>query len=306
LFCSCDLVMVFAWQNYWATLTDAALIAAGTGTLLWALLAEDRPARYRRWVGLLGFLAIEAAVFARYTNIVVLGLAVAAMLAVSRLRPGTLPLRALGYWLTSAAISVVGLVAFDELVYGGPFKTGYRRGEITFGPGAFIRNEGYMPARLVEALPVLLLALAALVLIIARRVRSRTYDVALASQARRDLAIGVALAAAWLAIWALYAAYSWTAQPGIGAWQSARFYLPALGPITLLGTWLLCRLPDLVHLSRRTLLAAVPAAAAIVAHFAIGSWTFHYQVDQASPSASPPHCNIGQAHCPAKPPPAQH
>jgi len=104
LFCSCDLVMVFAWQSYWSTLTDAALIAAGSGTLLWAVLADDAPARYRTWLGLLGFLAIEAAVFARYTNIVVLGCAAAAVLAASRLRPGSLPSKALAYWLTSAAL----------------------------------------------------------------------------------------------------------------------------------------------------------------------------------------------------------
>src|SRR5262249_28773871 len=102
LFCSCDLVMVFALPNYWSTLTDAALIAAGTGTLLWAVLAQDVPARYRTWLGLLGFLAIEAAVYARYTNIVVLGCAVTVVLVVSRLRPGSLPPRTLGYWLTSA------------------------------------------------------------------------------------------------------------------------------------------------------------------------------------------------------------
>jgi hypothetical protein len=303
LFCSCDLVMVFAWQNYWSTLTDAALVASGTGTLLYAVLAQERSARHRTWLGFIGFMAIEAAVFARYTNIVVLGCAVAAVIAVSRLRPGILPPKALAYWLTSAAISVAGLAAFDDLVYGGPLKTGYRPDEITFSAGAVIRNVRYMPARLVEAMPVLLLAVAGLVLIIARRVRSSTYDIAKASQARRDFAIALAVAAPWLAIWALYAAYNWTAQPGIGAWQSARFYLPALGPVTLLGTWLVARLPDLAHLPRRALLAVVPAAAAIIALFAIGSWTFHYQVHQAAPSAGPPHCNIGQAHCPAKPPP---
>jgi hypothetical protein len=303
LFCSCDLVMVFAWQSYWSTLTDAALIAAGAGTLLWVVLAQEAPARHRTWLGLLSFLAIEAAVFARYTNLVVLGCAVAAVLAVARLRPRSFPPKALAYWLISAAISVLGLAAFDDLVYGGPFKTGYRPGEITFSAGAIIGNERYMPARLVEAMPVLLLALAGLVLITARRIRSRTYSVAKAAQARRDFAIGLAVAAPWLAIWALYAAYNWTAQPGIGAWQSARFYLPALGPVTLLGTWLLSRLPDLAHLPRRALVAAAPAVAAIVALFAIGSWTFRYQVNQATPSAGPPHCNIGQAHCPAKPPP---
>jgi hypothetical protein len=37
----------------------------GTGALLWALLADEAAARRRTWTGLLGFLAIEAAVFVR-------------------------------------------------------------------------------------------------------------------------------------------------------------------------------------------------------------------------------------------------
>src|SRR5262249_17757590 len=153
LFCSCDLVMVFAWQSYWSTLTDAALIAAGTGVLLCAVLAEEAPACYRKWLRLLGFLALQAPAFARYTNIVVPGCAVAAVLVVSRLWPGSLPLKALAYWLSSAALCVASVGAFDDLVYGGPFDTGYRPGEITFSAGAIIANQRYMPARLVEAMP---------------------------------------------------------------------------------------------------------------------------------------------------------
>src|SRR5215469_6758374 len=79
LFCSSGAALLFAWRDYMPTFTDASLIAAGTGALLWALAGEAAPKR-RTWTGLLGFLAIEAAVFARYTNIVVLGCAVLAVL----------------------------------------------------------------------------------------------------------------------------------------------------------------------------------------------------------------------------------
>jgi hypothetical protein len=82
LYCSSGAALLFAWRDYMPTFTDASLIAAGTGALLWALLADEAAARRRTWAGLLGFLAIEAAVFARYTNIVVLGCAVLAVLAV--------------------------------------------------------------------------------------------------------------------------------------------------------------------------------------------------------------------------------
>jgi len=82
LFCSSGAALLFAWRDYMPTFTDAALIAAGTGSLLWAALAGESTARRRTVAGLLGFLAIEAAVFARYTNIVVLGCAVLAVLVV--------------------------------------------------------------------------------------------------------------------------------------------------------------------------------------------------------------------------------
>jgi hypothetical protein len=304
LFCSCDLVMVFAWQDYWSSLTDASLIAAGTGALVWAALADDVAPGRRTAVGLLGFLAIEAAVFARYTNIVVLGCAVLAVIVLRRLKPGSLPPTAARYWLGSVALLIAGLGAFDDLVYGAPFDTGYRPGEITFSLGAVGPNVRHMPAHLIVAMPVFLLGLAGLILIIVRRVRLRRDHAGEGGDARRDFAIGLAVAAPWLALWALYATYTWTAQPGIGAWQSARFYLPAIGPITLLASWLLVRVPHLTRWPGRTWRAAVPAAVVLVAFFALATWTFRGQASPASPSSPPGRCNIGEPHCPARPPAA--
>jgi len=304
LFCSCDLVMVFAWQDYWSSLTDASLIAAGTGTLVWAALADDVAPRRRTVLGLLGFLAIEAAVFARYTNIIVLGCAVVAVIALLRRRPGSLPPAAPRYWLGSAAVLVAGLAVFDGLAYGAPLDTGYRPGEITFSLGAVGSNLRLMPAHLIVAMPVCLLGLAGLILIIVRRVRLRRDDSGQGGDARRDFAIGLTVAAPWLTLWALYAAYTWTAQPGIGAWQSARFYLPAIGPITLLASWLLVRVPQLTRWPGRTWAAALPAAVVLVTFFALATLTFRGQANPASPSAPPGRCNIGEPHCPAKPPAA--
>ena len=41
LFCSSGAAMLFAWRDYMPTFTDASLIAAGTGALLWAVLAVE-------------------------------------------------------------------------------------------------------------------------------------------------------------------------------------------------------------------------------------------------------------------------
>jgi hypothetical protein len=85
----------------------------------------------------------------------------------------------------------------------------------------------------------------------------------------------------------------------MGTWQSARFYLPAIGPITLLATWPLTRVIHLDRLARRTWLAATPVIAIILTLFALASWSFRHQVSQATPS-TPPHCNIGLPHCPKR------
>jgi hypothetical protein len=59
--------------------------------------------------------------------------------------------------------------------------------------------------------------------------------------ARRDLAVALALAACRAAVWVLSAACTRTAAPGPSTLQAARFYVPALGAISLLAAWLLVR-----------------------------------------------------------------
>ena len=127
--------------------------------------------RRRIWAGLAGFAALEAAVFARYTDIVVLGCAVAAVTAAWRLR--MLPRTALGWWPGSAAVFAAGLATFDGLVYGGPLKSGYRPGEITFSLAAIPRNLRFMPDPPLGAIPMLVPGIAALAWIAGRQVRLR-------------------------------------------------------------------------------------------------------------------------------------
>jgi hypothetical protein len=92
-------------------------------------------------------------------------------------------------------------------------------------------------------MPMLVLGLGALVWIVVRRVTLRRATGQRIAIARRDLSVGAALAGSWLAIWAFYSAYTWTTDPTNVAIQDVRFYLPAIGAISLLGAWLVTRLP---------------------------------------------------------------
>ena len=278
LFCSSGAALLFAWRDYMPTFTEASLIAAGTGALLWAVLAAEATARRRTWAGLGGFVALEAAVFVRYTDIVVLGCAVVAAAVAWRLRSARLPSAALAWWLGSVALFGAGVAVFDDLVYGGPLTSGYAPGEIRFSLGAIVPNFRYMPGHLVEAMPVLVLGLAALAWITGRRVSLRLVGGEPAALARRDFAVSFALAASWLSVWGLYSAYTWTAQPFGGTLQVVRFYVPAIGAIALLGAWLVVRVP------RRAALAAVTSAAVVVAMFGLGIWSFDSMRQSPSPN----------------------
>ena len=302
LFCSSGSALLFAWRDYLPTFTEAALIAAGSGALLWAMLAEDASARRRTATGLLGFLAAEAAVFVRYTNIIVLGCALAAVLLARWLRPASIPRGALRWWLGSAALLGAGVAAFDEAAYGGALKTGYRPGEITFSLGAITANLRLMPPHLIQAMPMLVLGLAGIAAIARRRVLVKPADVDQGRADRRDCAVGAGLAASWFGIWALYAAYTWTTQPGLSTLQVARFYVPAVGAIALLGAWSLVRLPRVLRAPDRAHLTVAASFAAVVVMAGLGLWSFR---DMRAPQISgsqPPHCNIGEPQCPVKPP----
>jgi hypothetical protein len=269
LYCSSGAALAFAWRDYMPTFTDASLIAAGSGLLLWAVLATEASARRRTWVGLAGFAALELATFVRYTNIVILGCAVVAVVVAWRLRAARLPLHTLCWWLASGAAFGAGVAIFDVRVYGGPLTTGYQPGEVTFALGAIGPNLRLMPAHLVHAMPMLVLGLIALVWIVVRWVMLRRASGQAGEAAHRDLSVGTALAASWAAIWGLYSAYTWTTDPTSVTVQVVRFYVPALGPIALLGAWLVTRAPG------RARWAGLTSAAVIAAMFGLGVWSFY-------------------------------
>jgi hypothetical protein len=173
------------------------------------------------------------------------------------------------------ALSGAGVATFDSLIYGGPLRSGYRPGEIQFSLGAVGPNLEYMPARLAEAIPVLVLGLLALAAIVACRVRWQDEPGPPGGLARRDLAVGLALGASWAGVWGLYAAYTWTAGAGAGgpAMPLIRFYVPALGAIALLAAWPVVRGSQWLAGRVRWVAVAAPALV-LVALFGLGFWSF--------------------------------
>jgi hypothetical protein len=167
------------------------------------------------------------------------------------------------------ALFGAGVAIFDDLVYGGPLTTGYQPGEVTFSLGAIGPNLRLMPAHLIQAMPMLVLGLLALTWIVVRWLMLRRAGGQAGAAARRDLSVGTALAASWLAIWGLYSAYTWTTDPTSVTVQVVRFYVPALGAISLLGAWLATRIPG------RAWRAGLTSAAVITVMFGLGVWSFY-------------------------------
>ncbi len=269
LYCSSGAALAFAWREYMPTFTDASLVAAGTGLLVWAMLATDATTARRRWGGLAGFVALETATFVRYTNIAILGLAALIVIISWRLPAVRLPRGTLSWWLCSVALFAVGVAAFDMAVYGGPLNTGYQPGEVTFALHALAPNLRLMPAHLVQAMPVIVLGVMSPAWIVIRWIAARRSGNTAPEDAHRDLWVALSLVSIWCAIWGLYATYTWTTDPTNLSIQVVRFYLPALGPISLLGAWLVTRIPG------RLWLTGLATAGVTVALFTQGTIAFH-------------------------------
>jgi hypothetical protein len=71
--------------------------------------------------------------------------------------------------------------------------------------------------------------------------------------------------------------------------QVAQFYVPAIGAMALLATWLVVRIP------RRVLVSAVASVALVVATFGLGAWSFN-RMRETTPSAAGP---VSSGHGPA-------
>jgi hypothetical protein len=242
LYCFSGAALIFAWRPTMPTFTDASLIAGAAGVLLGVLLANDDPARRRFFLGALAFFALDGATFIRYTDIVVLVVALVAVTTlahVCRVKGTAL----LGWFAISIAFGL-GDLWINHVLYGGIFTTGYKSGLVTFRSNAIAPNVERMPVRLIESMPMVILALAGLVWIVFRLVAVSSSAKSL--EVRRDASVALILGVGWLSVWALYSAYTWTVDQTIGPGNPihvVRFYVPVLGLIALLAAWLLKRLP---------------------------------------------------------------
>jgi hypothetical protein len=135
-----------------------------------------------------------------------------------------------------------------------------------------------MPANLLQAMPMLVFGLVALAWIMVRWLMLRRVGGQAGAAARLDVGVGLAVAASWLAVWALYAMYTWTADdPTMVTLQVIRFYVPAIGAISLLGAWLVTRIPG------RAWIAGLTSVAVITAMFGLGVWSFHAMLTWVCP-----------------------
>ncbi len=258
-YCFSGAALVFAWRSTMPSFTDASLIAAGAGGLLWTTLTTNASSRRRLVVGLFSFLALEGAVFIRYTDVIELIVAIVAVLVF--FRRANLRLSMLATWIGSVVAFGIIDLAFNAWAYGAATSTGYDPGEITFSFSALWPNLKLMPGQLARSMPVWMVAAVALIAIIVQAVRHRRGASSARSSTRRDLAVAGALAVGWLAMWILYFTYTWTAQmagngPGGGSdtVHLIRFYLPTLGLIALLSAWLFSKLTALLSVSILTAL----------------------------------------------------
>ncbi len=261
LYCSAGDALIFAWRATMPTFTDMSLVAAAAGLLLGVLLSRESPPARRLVVGLLAFLALDGATFIRYTDVVLLGAALVSVLALSR--RCALSRAMIASWLGVVALFAIGDAALNHYLYGGYFSSGYGPGVVSFKASAIAPNIERLPWPLIQGVPMIALALGALVWIVYRLVRARCTS--LLPRDRTDAVVALVLAVSWGALWALYASYTWTVGQTLGhviAFHVVRFYMPALGLIAVLAAWLLTRVPRWV------------ASATLVVVATLGVWLY--------------------------------
>ena len=214
LYCFSGAALLFAWRATMPTFTDASLIAGAAGLLLGALLRRDDPPTRRFLLGALAFLALDGAVFIRYTDVVVLVVALIAVIGCARVCR-VMWSQVLGWCAVVAVFGVFDLV-INHVLYGGIFTTGYRSGIVTFRASAIAPNLERMPSRLVESMPMAVLALIGVAWIVARYFSRPRRGPSHRGTARRDALVALALGVGWLALWGLYSAYTWTVGQTLG------------------------------------------------------------------------------------------
>lgn len=281
LYCSSGAALAFAWRDMMPTFTDASLIAAAFGALLYIGCAPKLSERRTAVVGLAGFIALESAAFIRYTDALELAIAIVATLALRRAAAWSW--RSVAVWMSSVAVFIGGVLAFDWWAYGSPTSTGYSVGEIRFSVSALWPNLTKMPKYLLTSMPLAVVAVVAFCWIIVRlSTTPSNAPAAVATERVRNATIGAILAVGWLAMWLLYLTYPWTVAqltgPQVDAVHVVRFYLPALGCMVLLSTYALSKM-------RRVLAWSVISALCIAGVLAFHGLTQSQPQFQIPPTA---------------------
>ena len=266
LYCSSGAALAFAWRETMPTFTDASLIAAAFGALLYVGCTLMMSERKKTLVGLAAFVALESAVFIRYTDALELVVVIIATLALKKVASWSW--RSVAIWMGSVVVFICTVLAFDWWAYGSPTSTGYSDGEISFSVSALWPNLKGTPKYLLVSMPFAVVALAAFCWIIIRcSMTPSNAPKAVVAERLRNATIGAILAVGWLAMWVLYLTYPWTVTQMSGLQVDAvhlvRFYLPALGCMALLSTYFLVKL-------RRVFVWPI-----IAALFVAGALSFH-------------------------------
>ena len=272
MYCSASASMVFAWRETMPTFTDTSLLACGTGLLLWSVLSSEKTERLRMGIGALAFLSFGVATLVRYTNVTALAIALAfAAIACASKRWG-LRKRVFLAWTAPVVMSVTCFFLFNAVYYGSLFGTGYRNryagAEFTFS--SIPTNLREMPLRVIEAMPVFLVALASVGFLIwgewkthrTKKLAEENDEASIPAEGLDqsqdgslesrivDRWVFVFLIASWVSTWGLYLMFTANAKLslgaelfGVGNYTFSRMFVPALAPIALLAAWLLIRVP---------------------------------------------------------------
>ena len=272
MYCSASASMVFAWRETMPTFTDMSLVACGTGLLVWSVLSSERSNRLRMGVGAAAFFSFGLATLVRYTNVTVLAVALAFAATACFSNRWGLPKRMFLVWTGAVVVCVAGLLWFNDAYYGSLFGTGYRNryagSEFMFS--SIPTNLREMPLRVLEAMPVFLVAVASVGYLIWGEWKSRgkkhfaedTDDVSISEvpvgPTREesfdsqivDRWVFLFLVSSWVSTWGLYLMFTANAKlslganiSGVGNYTFSRMFVPALAPIALLAAWLLIRIP---------------------------------------------------------------
>gem|GEM_PF-276944 len=255
-YCSTALAMVMAWRSTMPTFTDASLIAAGLGLLIWSVVALDRSRPIRTIVGALAFFSFGLAVSVRYTSAAVLGVAAVFALIVCLQSKWKLGWSTLLWWAIASLPPPIASLSYNAVYFDGPFSTGYNASTVKFSTSAISPNLRIMPGRLWQAMPVFVIGLAAIAVLIAMqiihavRARSKNKSTQEAtnlenqsefserstadqpinpSPATIDRWIGSFLVITWAATWVMYSAYEWTANLGGGFGGGRAGGVPSFG-----------------------------------------------------------------------------